>query len=368
MNVVLTTNAAYGLSTMVVVQSLKENSTHEGGVNRVLILYDQLLLEDLQRFWQLRDEHTHIFIMDLRDERWINLLGTTPMDRAAQMRGSHHELINLRLLFPEIFRPEILEAFDIPPLDHFLFLDSDILVVRDLAPLYRECLPIAQPIIGANLYSLLGGGDPICAYLSGGVGWVDKRHVRMSPAWPKAVARISGGVVFWHMRFFREIPARYLAAVRRGGEEEVVFGRFLAATQERVYFFSLLYNFRPSLEEVADYVYEEILETEIDGGGEDGSEATGGAIQEEESSLTDYPPGLLAKFKEYSGELRGYAPTMYTPRVLLTLFQIHAREVALWHWDSLKKPWEEGCTPCAAVHLWNATYGRLRAALQMTGP
>jgi lipopolysaccharide biosynthesis glycosyltransferase len=171
------------------------------------------------------------------------------MDFADQIKSARwSRLVNLHLLFPDIWYSGLLPE-NVQNVNSFLWLDSDLIVIKNLTPLFDECEHINQEIISANLYFAIHGG----------IGWVPTQY--FSPPLPDqkdkdGFARVSGGVVFWKIerlveRFvsqgFNEFLTLYeerKRKERRNPPDEVILGDFLKQ-QAYVYFFSPRYNANP---------------------------------------------------------------------------------------------------------------------------
>ncbi len=120
-------------------------------------------------------------------------------------------LVCLRILIPRLFSER--KVFDkssneIIGINDYFWVDSDVLVVKDLQSLYNECKEKGQPIIGANYLfidcnlenpgssPILYGKDGVCnnAILTNAITW--KYQKQLSSQQSHNYFQISGGFVF----------------------------------------------------------------------------------------------------------------------------------------------------------------------------
>jgi hypothetical protein len=103
--------------------------------------------------------------------------------------------------------------------EHYLWLDSDLLVKGNLRVLYEECLEVGNPIITAN-FQAIGWTDTVERHCSitGNIGWVPTWLInqdpgRTVPSDPEGKLTVeegecatcaSGGVVFWNLVALKE--------------------------------------------------------------------------------------------------------------------------------------------------------------------
>jgi lipopolysaccharide biosynthesis glycosyltransferase len=249
---VLATDNKYVVPTAVAVQSIK--SSDPCSIYQITIFTDGVSRENMDKLQTMSDERCTIVLVDLQDSKWksmptIDGQQIDLMDFADQIKcEGWSQLVNLRLLFPDIWYSGLLPE-DVQNINSFLWLDSDLIVMKSLNPLFDECGRIDQEVISANLYFAMHGG----------VGWVDAKY--FSPPFPDqqdkdGFARVSGGVVFWKIeklvdRFvaqgFNEFLTLYKerkCKERRNPPDEVILGDFLKQ-RACVYFFSPRYNANP---------------------------------------------------------------------------------------------------------------------------
>lgn len=145
---------------------------------------------------------------------------------------------------------------------HFLWLDSDLVVLKDLAPLYELCLKSEQPIVSSDLSLFLEeASHPRTlreVLRKDGVHEGDVKKI--SPPLGLEGSRISGGVVFWNLDCFPEVEGSQESAMVvcfrksiRNRTEEGAMDTLLSELYEDVTFFSTIYNCRSyCLENEAD--------------------------------------------------------------------------------------------------------------------
>ncbi|MDR0392814.1 MAG: hypothetical protein LBH52_01105 [Puniceicoccales bacterium] len=251
-NYVLATDNKYVVPTAVAVQSIKSSDPYS--IHQIIIFADGVSCENVDKLQTMSDERCTIVLVDLQDPQWksmptIDGRQVDLMDLADQIKSDKwNRLVNLRLLFPDIWYSGLLPE-SVQSVNSFLWLDSDLIVIKNLVPLFDECEHINQEIISANLYFAIHGG----------IDWVDTRY--FSPPLPDqkgkdGFARISGGVVFWKIerlvnRFVSQGSNEFLALYQerkreegKNPQEEVIFDDFLRQ-RKRVYFFSPRYNANP---------------------------------------------------------------------------------------------------------------------------
>ncbi|MDR0756011.1 MAG: hypothetical protein LBE99_03820 [Puniceicoccales bacterium] len=329
-NYVLATDDKYVMPTAVAVQSVKTSDPYS--TFQIIIFTDGVSRENVDKLQTMSNERCTIVLVDLQEPQWksmptIDGQQIDLMDFANKIKSDRwSRLVNLRLLFPDIWYSGLLPE-SVQNLDSFLWLDSDLIVVKSLAPLFDECECINQEIIGANLYFPLHGG----------VGWVNTQYIFDSSSTDQddehGFARISGGVVFWKIemlvnRFilqgFNEFLALYWERKRREREnpqEETIMGDFLRQ-QKRVYFFSPQYNANP------DPAFQCSLLTAWP------------EIPTEADYRQRIHMGLIRN------DERGNPLTALEAQKDMICFNEHMQalckgDVCIFHWDCVKKPWKK---------------------------
>ncbi|MDR1254538.1 MAG: hypothetical protein LBJ78_00705 [Puniceicoccales bacterium] len=329
-NYVLTTNGKYVVTTAVAVQSIK--NSNPCSTLQVIIFMDGVSFEDADKLQAMSDERCTVFLVNLQDPQWKSMPTIDGgqidlMDFADRIKSDGwSRLVNLRLLFPDIWFSDLLPE-SVRSINSFLWLDSDLIVVKSLAPLFDECEGIDQEIIGANLYFPTHGG----------VGWVDTRYIFDPQAIDQdsehGFARISGGVVFWKIeslveRFvfqgFNELLLLYAERKRKEGinpQEEVIFDDFLRQ-QRRIYFFSPRYNANPDPE--LRYIF-------LTNWPESPTEADyrrriqTGLIRDNRSVDSLVSLDSQGDIKQFNEHMQAFGNG----------------DVVIWHWDCVKKPWKK---------------------------
>ncbi|MDR1255169.1 MAG: glycosyltransferase [Puniceicoccales bacterium] len=232
-------------------------------------------------------------------------------------------IVSLRLLFPTIWRSVKFAQLGIPIMNEFLFLDSDVLVMKDLQPLYEACLGIDQPIIGANLWFITEDGGSMASLFCGGEGWVKTCHLRTRPN-GQISARTSGGVIFWKISKVLEILQQAKENdffVQKGEEEEIVIDKFLKYLKNQVYFFSYTFNARPDYRSIGKELWEQ--------------------YQKSQDPFGQTPPFFAQMLENTKGR---DCEDMFNEQAMQSLKSLAADDVAIWHWDGCKhKPAEPEC-------------------------
>lgn len=261
------------------------------------------------------------------------------LEKAAEKYGNR--LIALRLVFPKIWKNQELPEFDdydwLNDIKEFLWLDSDVLVMKPLEPLldevgYEAEEGIRQPVISANLDFIYSQNDIPRRYHNYQVwshsGFFAKESVG---AEYRGSAHVSGGVVFWRLddmpeagmlegtislgRLRRQQQGQgfdpsvlaYCYLATKQSTEESVFNTLLRGTQDKVYFFSTLYNCRPGYVPVA------------------------------QDFLHNFPNLPAAQSSAELSYIQNSLPQPAKQQILqetfATLQQIAREKVAIWHWD-----------------------------------
>ena len=318
-NFVLMTDENYVIPTAVAVQSLKE-SRCEVDYN-VIIFTKGICKSSQQALLQMQDEYVRIYLIDLLAEEWktmpcIDGCQINLMERANEIQSKDwSELVNLRLLFPDIWASKLLPT-DIRNIDTFVWLDSDLIVKKDLSYLFVSCRATGQFIVGANLFFLEFGG----------VGYVPSNCIKSAlfKQVGDGYARISGGVVFYNIReivkCFKEkgqnewmVLFEELKSQRgENPEEEVVFDEFLRQ-QDLVYFFEPQYNACPDSQIRTRYLW-----------------YWSEHLRDENLKCNSFI------FVIKNGNPVAYSGTDWTIECMNELID---GNVNIWHWDCCRKPW-----------------------------
>ncbi|MDR0647479.1 MAG: hypothetical protein LBF43_03535 [Puniceicoccales bacterium] len=326
-NYVLATDDKYVVATAVAVQSIKSSDSYSA--RQIVIFTDGVSRENADKLQTMSNERCTITLVDLQDPKWKSMPTIEGqqidlMDFADQIKSDGwSRLVNFRLLFPDIWYSGLLPE-NVQNVNSFLWLDSDLIVVKSLAPLFDKCERVNQEIIGANLYFPRHGG----------VGWVNAQYFN-PPATDQEdeFARISGGVVFWKIerlveRFVfqgcNEFLVLFLERKHREGtnpQEEVVLDDWLKQ-QNCVYFFSPRYNATP----------DPVLQCKIF--------APWPEIPTEDDYRQKIYRGLIRddEFTDPRVPLKSQKDIMRFNKHMQALCR---NDVHIWHWDCVKKPWKK---------------------------
>ncbi|MDR2396482.1 MAG: hypothetical protein LBD69_01320 [Puniceicoccales bacterium] len=343
-NYVLATDNKYVVPTAVAVQSITSSDPYS--IYQITIFIDGVSCENVYKLQAMSDERCTIVLVPLQDSQWKSMptIGGRQidlMDFADRIKCvGWSRLVNLHLLFPDIWYSGLLPE-NVQNVNSFLWLDSDLIVIKSLAPLFDECERIDQEIISANLYFPIHGG----------VGWVNAQHLNPLSAdqsGKDGFARVSGGVVFWKIgrlvdRFvsqgFNKLLTLYEERKRkekRNPQDEVVLGDFLKQ-QECVYFFSPRYNANPDPKlRLNFFMHWPEVPTE-----EDYRRRTHmGLIRDKEC----VNPLVILKDQE---DIKCFNQHMQA---------LCNGDVYIFHWDCVQKPWKKSCacfySDMMPIHRW----------------
>ncbi|MDR2812965.1 MAG: hypothetical protein LBB05_04240 [Puniceicoccales bacterium] len=205
-------NDPYAGPTAVAIQSLKETNRYEKEI--VIFLY-KVEEENVLKLGNMGDEYSTIYTIDLCEEKWKTMptFGGQTIDLVESImqigRGKWDEMeflnsqyskdtlyrfmINLRLFFPDIWASGLL-PLRLSNIEYFLWLDSDIIIYKDLSNIFEMCKRRPnQPIFGANLlYSNQDDYSDQGDLYSGQDEFEDHTYSDENCC-------ISGGVVLWNI-------------------------------------------------------------------------------------------------------------------------------------------------------------------------
>jgi hypothetical protein len=330
--------------TMVAIRSMAEcTPAAADNPHKVIVFLDGAGTADTERLLCLAAPELQIYPVDLQNPMWNGIMQQLEKIKERGF-GARHRIVSLRLLFPNIWQSENLAVLGIPEMREFLFLDSDLLIMKDLNPLYEECLCENQPIIGANLWFItddnLGCTAPL---FCGGVGRVSTRHLRQRPN-GSISARTSGGVVFWKISKVLEIYRQkglgnFLIHHKCGSEEEVIFDSFLSRLGDDVYFFSYVFNARPDYRKAARDLFAEYRKAKID--------------LEDPFASCGEPGHFFARMLRNTRDRN--CSDMLGKKAIQALKSLAKDDVAVWHWDGCKhKPADPKCLtePGSPEEIW----------------
>ncbi|MDR1551148.1 MAG: hypothetical protein LBS14_00485 [Holosporaceae bacterium] len=356
MNIAMTATPDYIDYAMVAIHSMSKcTPASTDNPHRIVVFLDGTSAADRERLLCLTSPTLLIHPVDLQNPIWDGIMQQLEKIKE-QGYQARHRIVSLRLLFPNIWRSGNLGRLGIPEMKEFLFLDSDLLVVKSLQPLWDECSRVDQPIIGANLWFItednLGRAVPL---FCGGVGRISGKHLQRRPN-GQISARTSGGVVFWKMDKILEIYRRrgfgdFLIRQGPGQEEEVVFDSFLSRLGDQVYFFPYTFNARPDYRQIARNLWEEY----------------GMARNALAADPLCDGQGPNAFFVRQLQNTKGRdCSDMYTAPAIQTLESLAKGDVAVWHWDGCKyKPNDPRCTvaPGSPEEIWRQHFQEISEIL-----
>lgn len=239
-------------------------------------------------------------------------------------RQQGNDAQRIKVVLPQIL-PIVLKGLN-PKLQacDYIWLDSDILVMESIDNLYQVCRDSQSPIASANLRFFkpdfprdITDIDSVKKGLSGGVGNITAQQQdndlipteNILPSW-----RTSGGVMYFNLKnilkkgvFTSPIDASTFQ------DDEVFWDHLIFSSSSRkhnhttkIFAFSPKYNFAPSKLWQAQSLVNCI-----------------------ESSKTD-KTDLEEHYKSF-----GFADSLEALR------EIVKKEVVIWHWDAIPKPWEK---------------------------
>ncbi|MDR2781944.1 MAG: ankyrin repeat domain-containing protein [Holosporaceae bacterium] len=313
MNVVMATDSGYVVPTSVAMHSVVKNCQKSCLFFVIFVTRDVIESPARALLESFRVEgKIDVCLVDVSSIEQIGDLNASFEKAKAVIPGN--KLIAIRMLFPKIFGTKSLPEFNrnekLRTMKHFLWLDSDLIVVKDLSPWYLHLLTNSrsrqQPIISANLMFI--EMQPELPY--------QEEIQRTYKFWgndrgfnPQNFVA-SGGVLFWNLEIvpkFRHIvdahtqpPASItlmqrvdtLLSLKHGtydmplfSTEEQVFGELLP---DQACFFPTTFNCRSAYLHIAN----------------------------------DLLIGLNASAEDAQ-----------------FLREIASGEVSIWHWDYEKKPW-----------------------------
>ncbi|MDR2769170.1 MAG: hypothetical protein LBB19_01265 [Puniceicoccales bacterium] len=327
-NYVLATDNKYVVPTGVAIQSIKDSDPSASF--QVVLFLDNVSPENANKLRAMSDERCTIVLINLQDPKWKSMpiiegSWIDLMEFADQIKcAKWSRLVNLRLLFPDIWYSGLLPE-NVQNVNTFLWLDSDLIVIKSLGSLFDECEHINQWIISANLYFTMYGG----------VGWVDAQYFdppSTEQQCKDGFARVSGGVVFWKIReltdYFVSQGRNELLTLYKerkckdkvSPQDEVVLGDFLKQ-RECVYFFSPRYNANPDpkLRLNLFMQWSEFLT--------------------EENYFQKMRTGLIGN-REYTNP-----PSVLNLQEAIERFNENMQalcngDVCIFHWDCVQKPWK----------------------------
>lgn len=282
LNVVMATDGNYVVPTAVAMNSLIEAEKVSGMKLRFVIFVDKATKGE-QHAWSELHDHLLTQMKQVNPERVeVNLLDITnfrdPLLDAATKKYNNR-LIALRLVFPKIWKNQKLPGVSaqlFKTVRSFLWLDSDVLVMKPLEPLldevgYEAEEGIRQPVISANLDFIYSKGDGKSRYHNYGIrshaGWIPSDKIETLDE--EGSARVSGGLLVYKLDCMPEKLRCFPRNQRRHSRpttksvltqccdvsswktEEGVFDVLLQRSQDQAYFFSTLYNCRPGYVPVA---------------------------------------------------------------------------------------------------------------------
>jgi hypothetical protein len=343
---VLACDEYYAGPTAAAIQSLKENNPFK---KKVVTFTRGLKPESRDKLERMANSATSIFVIDLDEERWKNMptFGGGTIDLIASIKGIgkghwgdvtfkneqdgsdiYKFWINLRFFFPEIFASGFLPE-ELGNIDSFLWLDSDLIVLKGLSELFKICEEHPnQLMIGANLRdpsgfdSILGSGQKVSkadmsrAIFRQCVGIYDSNTYI-----------ISGGVVFWRIK-------KIIEDCNSIGKN--VFQKAFFELNNMAYKWEKTHYTYSSEEFIfTHYSYKSFFWKDI-------SEED---ISEEDTPEEDTPEEDISEEntpEEDTSEQLYFVSSLFNMANPELLQEGHVKEedVAIFHWDSLKKPWD----------------------------
>jgi lipopolysaccharide biosynthesis glycosyltransferase len=264
----------------------------------------------------MADDATAIYVVNLCDEQWKNMptFGGETIDLLASITDigqgqwgdvrfnntqdadeGYKFMINLRLFFPDIFASGLLPE-ELRAVDFFLWLDSDLIVYRDLLRLFTigEERP-NQRMFGSNIDH-------------------DRDDSNYQEIEIANNGTISGGVVLWNMK-------QIIADCGQIGEnvfKQTIKQAIMPESFSYDYFFDE--DKRIIMSESFSYVY--------------GSE---------EDVFTEYIFGNLQDSQSIDSNpcFLPYSYNVTNIDLLLLHFADQTDSISIFHWDSMAKPWKD---------------------------
>lgn len=329
LNVFLATDSNYVVQTAVSMHSFLRTQVNEPDIFFVIFC------DKTGNSWTTRHEHI------LKKFEQPGQIGVCLVDMAnikedlfvaAQRKFEHSKAMALKVVLPDLWVSKGLPEFRegayrerLRGIRHFVWLGSDVLVMKHLRPLLDEVgygtdAWIHQPVTSANLDFIYSKGDTASRYHDYGIrshaGWIP--FDKIGALDEKGSARVSGGILVYKLdciprklkcfppnqrRHSRPTTKSILTQcfdVSSGKTEEGVFDVLLQRSQDQVYFFSTLYNCRPGYVPVA------------------------------QNFLRNFPNLSAA---QSSAELSYIGSKDVQKETFNTLLSIANSNVAIWHWD-----------------------------------
>jgi hypothetical protein len=308
---------AYVTPTAVMIRSLMETNLYP---KAVVILLCGVKFENRQRLEAMADDVTAICGINLCDEIWKTMLSfdEQPIDLMESVKGvgegrldgvsfinsqsgtnSYKSMINLRFFLPEIFASRLLPE-ELWGIDCFLWLDSDLIVRKNLSWLWGIAVMHSyQRMFGADL-----NYDPSDLNCRGNC----LRPIEL-PCVVDGVLRISGGVVLWRIKPIIE-DCRVI--------HKNVFANTISRMGHPFRFDREVYTFVDG-DCVCDEKYSFSTEEHV-------------FTVYSQETLRRLNPGALFCVLPFSCNMAKVE--------CLPLFDGKADFIAIFHWDSMIKPWK----------------------------
>ncbi|MDR0968627.1 MAG: hypothetical protein LBL99_03285 [Holosporaceae bacterium] len=335
MNFVMTTNNSYVEPTAVAIQSLKNTSSHDGFTNTIIIFVYEVSGENQEKLKKFQDDKTKICLIDLNSPKFSEIMSECA--RIAPDGSYFNKLVCFHTFFPEIWQLCLEEVMKIK---EFIYLDSDLIILKDIRLLYQECFQEKenQPIISANLNFFKQAGSSKEYDLLGGVGAIFSESLRGSPPTKPGygMAEAHGGVVFWNM----ELILRDRIKFPHFDSDEYAFTSVLKdLKRKKIYFFSPEWNATPQ-----DILSADKISLKL---GRDKGEI-------------EYERFLSTVATDTSDKIER---EMFQPSTLDCLNKLASRDISIIHWDEHEKPWKkESCESDS----WEARWWEIRKSLELT--
>ena len=411
---VLGTDRGYIIPTLVTLHSLLKSGVRDLQQIQIIILANNLLKSEkemIKMFVSKRHKYTtdgkeccvQVYFLDIGEDNalWKKNLGNVEQKIQFSISKLNNDecgkMLKYKATLPFYFGivnlndgRMFLEKTEKNKIEHYMWLDSDVLIVSDISRIYKECITQNVNFGSVNYYFLrkdlikisTKGFDDFC----GGFGRINPRNFSDTnmpytlsttepckvQKWERVLWRSSGGVLFFRTPQIgtEDVNIRNMTFSKTVEDDEQFFDKYFL-NGNNIYVFSPRYNCRPSLPLAAAEFIKQFKNTltnknlnneklhaikmetikEETSLSDDSESPNSGHFESDDNnrnSLTEKLSIPMKSSTQINGNTRNdinrYCDieTMRSVESRKELQKIANKEdIAVWHWDRMLKPWHK---------------------------